>query len=393
MLHKLLYNHIKGYVNIQIEGYFIEKFINLCTAKKIFLWNIKKEPNNVVYTNISIQDFKKISKIAKQTKCRVKIQNKKGIPFLLHRYHKRKIFIFFLAFILLGIWLLSNFVWNIQIEGNVSITTEELQALVEQEGLKIGKWKGQIETKQIINQMRLKRDDLAWVGIEIKGTNAIVKVVEADQKPEIINEEEYCNIIAEKDGVIVKVNALNGTSLVKEGDVVKQGMVLIGGFLEGKYTGTRYVHANGEVQAKVWYTTKKQISLNEKKKTYTGKEQKFYAIKINNFQINLGKPLSKFQKYDTIVQNEKIKLFSNFYIPIDVIKTTNQEFNEEEIKYTIEEAKQKAVEEAKKELDEQTKGKEIVNTYVTYKENGNQVEAEVTYEVLEEIGTKEKIVF
>ncbi len=291
MLHKLLYYHIKGYVNVQIEGYCIEKLINVCTVKKIELWNIKKASNNIVYANISIKDLKKIAKVAKQTKCRIKIQNKKGIPFLLHRYHKRKIFIFFLAFILIGIWLLSNFIWNIQIEGNTNIPKEELQALVEQEGLSIGKWKGQIETKQIINQMRLKRDDLAWVGIEIKGTNAIVKVVEADKKPEIIDEEEYCNIIAKKEGMIVKVNALNGTSLVKEGDVVKQGMVLIGGFLEGKYTGTRYVHANGQVQAKVWYSTKKQISLREKKKTYTGKEEKFYAIKINNFQINLSKPL------------------------------------------------------------------------------------------------------
>ena len=46
--------------------------------------------------------------------------------------------------------------------------------------------------------MRLERNDLAWVGIEIKGTNAIVKIVEAAQKPDIINEEDYCNIVATK---------------------------------------------------------------------------------------------------------------------------------------------------------------------------------------------------
>ena len=119
--------------------------------------------------------------------------------------------------------------------------------------LKLGSFKNTVDTKKIINNMRLKRNDLAWIGINIEGTNATVKVVEADKKPEIVNEEDYCNIVATKEGIIVKVNALNGTPLVKEGDTIKKGRLLIGGWLEGKYTGTRYVHANGSVYAKVWY--------------------------------------------------------------------------------------------------------------------------------------------
>ena len=61
---------------------------------------------------------------------------------------------------------------------------------------------------------------------------------------------------------------------------------------------------------------------------------------------------------------------------------------------TVEEAKKKAVENAKKVLDEQIKDKEnIVNTYINYDQTEEIVEAQVIYEVLEEIGTKEKIVF
>ena len=64
------------------------------------------------------------------------------------------------------------------------------------------------------------------------------------EKPEIIKQDEYCNIIADKDGQIVKITANNGTKIVKEGDIVKKGSIIIGGWMEGKYTGTRYVHAN-----------------------------------------------------------------------------------------------------------------------------------------------------
>lgn len=38
-----LWNYIKGYVIIFVEGYFLEKFVNICTRRQIFLWDIKKK--------------------------------------------------------------------------------------------------------------------------------------------------------------------------------------------------------------------------------------------------------------------------------------------------------------------------------------------------------------
>ena len=81
-------------------------------------------------------------------------------------------------------------------------------------------------------------------------------------------------------------------------------------------------------------------------------------------------------------------------MPIEIIQKNNYELVEETITYTKEQAKQKAEEEAKKKLDEQVKVKEnILNTYINYQETEEYIEAQVIYEVLEEIGTKEKIVF
>lgn len=209
MYMKILLNYFLGYVKISVEGYFVERFMNLCMSKEILLWNSKRKQPTLVHTCISIKDFKKISKIAKQTKCKIKIEGKKGLPFLFHKYKRRKIFFFFLMFLIVGMIFLSNFVWNIEIQGNETISTEDLLRSIEEEGLKIGVWKNEINTKEIINKLRLDRDDLAWVGISIKGTNAVVRVVEADKKPEIIPEEEYCNIVATKAGIIEKVNAIN----------------------------------------------------------------------------------------------------------------------------------------------------------------------------------------
>lgn len=394
MYLQILKNYILGYVRITIEGYFIERLINLCMKNKILLWNSKRKKSTLLEVNISIKDFKRIATFAKQSKCKVKIKAKKGLPFIFNKYKKRKIFFIFLCLIVVGILSLSNFVWNIEITGNTTIASEELMQTLKEEGLNIGTLKSKIDTKEIINKMRLDRNDLAWVGIELKGTNAIVKIVEADKKPDIVKEDEYCNIVATKSAMIVKVNALNGTPLVKEGDIVKANTPLIGGWLEGKYTGMRYVHANGEVTAKVWYTEKQKIELKQVISSKTENVETKYSVRLNNFTINFYKTLSKFQKYDTIEESKKLKLFSDFYLPIEIIKKTNYELVDEEISYEKEEAKQEAVTRAKQILEEQIENKEnILNTYINYQETEDYIEAEVIYEVLEEIGTKEKIVF
>lgn len=385
---------IQGYVRIQIEGYFVERFINICQANGILLWNMKKENATIIHVNIGIKEFKKIRKIAKKTKCQIKIEQKKGMPFFLYRYKKRKLFVLGLLVILFSIFLLSNFIWNIEIKGAETIDVQELLASIEENGLTVGKWKYNLDTKKIINDIRLSRNDLAWVGIEIKGTNAIVEVVEADQKPDILDENEYCNIVSNKEGMILKIDATNGTALVKMGDVVTEGTPLIGGWVEGKYTGMHYVHATGEIKAKTWYTSKKRIELTQTVREKTGKEEKKYTLNLYNFQINLYKTLSKFENYDTIVTSKNIKIFSDFYLPVGITTCHNFEIQEKQVNYTREEAKQMAVEQAETELEKQIPdGCEITNKTVSYQEQDGCVEAEVTYEVIENIGTEEKIVF
>ena len=265
-------SQLKGYVTIRVEGFFIERFINTCNLHKIQLWNIKRETSTILYASISVEDFKRIKEIARKTKSRVHIIEKKGFAFIAKRYEKRKVFVLLSIGVCIGIALLSNFVWNVEIEGLHTIAIEDMQTSLQEEGLEPGKWKSHIQTRDIINQIRLKRDDIAWMGIEIKGTNAIVKIVEADKKPEIVNEEEYCDIVATKDGVIVSVEAQNGIPAVKEGDFIKQGTILISGTIEGKYTGSRNVHAQGSVKAKVWYSQKSEIPLQEQKMEKNGNE-------------------------------------------------------------------------------------------------------------------------
>ena len=394
MYFKIILNYILGYVNILVEGYFVEKFINICNKQKIFLWNLKRSKTTIIYTNVSIKDFQKLKPIAQKTKCKIKIKSKKGLPFIFNKYKKRKIFVIGLAMVLITIFTLSKFIWNIEVIGNEKINADEIIQIANENNLKIGKFKNKVDTKKIINKLRLERDDIAWIGIEIKGTNAIIKIVESIPKPNIIDDEEFCNIVATKDAIIKKISAQNGTPVVKEGEIVKKGTVLIAGWLEGKYTGTRYVHATGSVQGKVWYTQKERIYFKQQKKEQTGNVENKYSLNINNFKINFNKGVSKFKNYDTIETNKKVKLFSNFYLPIELIKITNTEVNITDITYTLEEAKNIGIEKAKQELNNKIENlNNILSIQINDSQTSEYIEVEVTYEMLENIGTKEKIVF
>ena len=394
MFIKIIFNYIIGYIRISIEGYYIERFINICGNEKITIWNLKRNKNVKLELNIGIKDLKKVAKIAKQTKCKIKIIKKKGLPFLFNRYRKRKLFFIFLLVIIIGLGISSNFVWNIQIVEEDKESLENLYQDVVESGLEIGKMKSKINTKDIINKVRLKRNDIAWMGIELKGTNAIVKVVKATAKPEIVDDNEYCNIVSDKQGIITKINAQNGTIAVKVGDTVNVGTTLINGWMEGKYTGLRYVHAKGEIQAKVWHTKNIKILYNATEKTETGNIENKYQIKINNFEINLSKRLSKFKIYDTIVLENKFKIFSDFYLPISLVKITNKEIKEEQKNYNAEQAKDLGIEQLQKELDNEIEDKsKVVNKIINTYEKEDGIEVYVTYEVLEDIGTNEKIVF
>ena len=394
MFIKIIFNYIIGYIRISIEGYYIERFINICGNEKITIWNLKRNKNVKLELNIGIKDLKKVAKIAKQTKCKIKIIKKKGLPFLFNRYRKRKLFFVFLLVIIIGLGISSNFVWNIQIVEEDKESIENLYQDVVESGLEIGKMKSKINTKDIINKVRLKRNDIAWMGIELKGTNAIVKVVKATAKPEIVDDNEYCNIVSDKQGIITKINAQNGTIAVKVGDTVNVGTTRRNGWMEGKYTGLRYVHAKGEIQAKVWHTKNKKILYNATEKTETGNIENKYQIKINNFEINLSKRLSKFKIYDTIVLENKFKIFSDFYLPISLVKITNKEIKEEQKNYNVEQAKDLGIEQLQEELDNEIEDKsKVVNKIINTYEKEDGIEVYVTYEVLEDIGTNEKIVF
>lgn len=392
---KVLYLYLFGYVDIKIEGFFTERFVNLCFAKGIFLWKLTYASSIALSARISISDFKKLRKIAKQTKCKVEISSKKGLPFLINKYKKRKIFAITCVVIAILIFGLTRFVWNVEIKcDNLDISADILKIL-NQAGIKEGVLISKVDTHKAINLINLSREDISWCGIKIAGTNVIVSIEMATKKPEILDPSVICDIISDKEAVITKITTLNGTSIVKEGDTVKPGDVLVRGVVEGKYTDPRPVHADAKIEAKVWYTKEEEQSFIQEYYETTENTYNNFGIKFNNFKINFNKRLPKFKKYDTIETNKKIKLFSNFYIPVEFVKVTYTEKNLKQKEYTMEELSNELQEKLKNEcLKENNISKEdLIDVIPSISPMETGVKVKITCVTEEEIGMKKQIVY
>ena len=162
--------------------------------------------------------------------------------------------------------------------------------------------------------------------------------------------------------------------------------------MEGKYTGIRYVHATGEIEAKVWYTKTMEAKYVEESEERTGNEEIKRSISINNFTINFNKKLSKFEKYDTINENTKLKIFNNFYLPIEFKKTTNYEVKTTEKTYDLDTLRENTITKLEEEIKSQIEGKEIVKRDVVVDEKEDGIQVKLVYEVIENIGVEEKLV-
>ena len=121
-----------GYVRIRLRGYSPERFLNLCRARNIEVWQL--ESSGLAYEmDVSIRDFRKLKPLRKKARAHVEILERHGLPFFLYRNRSRKMFPAGILLCAVFLYVMSLFIWNIQIEGNNSRTTDVILDYLETE--------------------------------------------------------------------------------------------------------------------------------------------------------------------------------------------------------------------------------------------------------------------
>lgn len=339
-----LWNYLKGYVIIEISGFSTERFLNLALFKGICFYRLCQSPRGV-FLQVKVKDFKKLKSCAKKSGCKIRIKKRCGVPFFINKNKKRYPFLIgALAFIFI-VYFLSSFIWQIDIVGNTKINDAELLTFFKENGLKVGTYKADINSKELIRLLKNKYPDISWATLKTKGTKITLKLAEGIQKPEDKTNPNPCNIVAKNDGIILSMITSKGTPQVKVNDVVKKGDILVSSLIEIKNDEAPlkayYVHSFADIKAKQWYNINITIPLEYKVKEYTGGSKSEYGIKIleNKFQPNFIKKGIYFKNYDTINNEKQLNAGENYPLPIAVLKTDYKEYKIITKKRSLEEAK------------------------------------------------------
>ncbi len=384
--------YFMGYLEACMYSGEPERFFNICSARNIDMWNIIKRDGGYSF-NILIKDFYKIKDIVKKTKTKVRIRKKKGYPFFIYKNRRRKAYLVGILAFAAIIYSMSLFVWDIHFEGLYTYTEDVLLEYLSENDVKHGKFKADIDCTQIEKMIRNDFFDITWVSVSLEGTRLTVHIRE-NYDYDIVSDKEYTmsDIVAIKEGIITSIITRTGTPFVKKGDIVKENDILVSGNVVinneyGELIRQEYGNADADIWAQTTYKYSDSLDLRHKIKEYSGKSKKAYEVTLFNKNIYLFNRKTGYENYERTVEEYRLKIGENFYLPIILCKISYNEYETRIKKYSEEEAKrilEKNIDEFFKDLVE--KGVQIIENNVTIRREGNKYIAEGDITVVERFG-------
>ncbi len=376
--------YIFGYTCLEIVCADMGQFITSCAKAGLDISDINRIDGITLRLCICDRHLQELMDIAQRHGAICEIVYKKGLLYKLSFFKSRKFFVVGFLLFLLCIFANASFVSEISVMGNETVTEDEILDLLDDYGFKKGVLIYNLDKKRIQQDVMRDYDKFAWLWIHIEGNKATVTVKERTPKPNMVSADDYSNCIASTDGVILEIMPRTGRQIVKAGDVVKKGDLLISGISETKTGEIRYVHADGIVTAKTWYTAQGEYSHTRTDRHLTGRTKNLYNLDIGGYSMPVGRDEIEFEKYD-VIDTKKVCPFLNLSFTI----CTYYEIIEENVTIDDSEVVSSAKDVLCKQLEDDLSSNESLTVdnisaeWIT-NSRGN-IEVRVTFECTEDI--------
>ncbi len=375
-----IFNSLLGCVEFSAENGFAERFVNICTAENIPLWDMHRRGNGMT-AKTTINGYKKIRTVAHRSSMRVQLIKKIGLPFIIDRHLKRKGLLAGLAVMFCLLGLLSGRVWIIEISGSEEFSRAEIVQAFEKAGLATGSKISRLDITKIENEAALNLPEVSWTAINFKGCVAEIKIRKREEKPEIETHSGYANIIARKDGQIEKLEVYRGSGVTTPGQTVTKGDLIISGVTENKYQVNLYADADGYVVAKTHIDV--QTHTPKKITTFVPKSKKVWSLYI------LGKEIFPPSKQDGICYEHRSRLvIKGKVLPFGINYRLYTTFEEKEKTISPAEAKLMAINDYALESYNQTLHAQIIDHEIEITETDDGFDIKGNYFCYENIAEK-----
>ncbi len=251
-----------GWVRFEAEGGLCERFLNLLAKEPIELWDIRRR-NDKLIACCPARQYCLLRPFARRTGTRLRLSRKSGLPFCLHAMRGRK---GLAAGVLVAAVLyiaLSGRIWVIQIhtDGDETLraaVAEQLEPL----GIALGQKTDDVDIAAVRLHAIAQIEEINWLSVHFEGSIAHVEAQR--QKSGAVRQDNSVpsNLIASCDGRILSMQVTSGQAMVKSGEGVVKGDLLVCGAVETT-AGTLLRRSSGIVTAQTEHTLAVCVPLEE----------------------------------------------------------------------------------------------------------------------------------
>lgn len=330
-----------GTVRIRVNGLGTERFFNICKNNGLRIYKLCYK-NNEAYASMSIKDFRKVRPFRKASGVHIHIEKRFGLPFWMHNNRNRQFFAAgIIIFFTINIFM-SRYLWKIEVYGNAYYSADTIIEFVKSLDVSFGTRTSDISCYYIETALRKEFDKITWVSADIDGSRLLINIKENEDTRFIYDAGEPCDIVAAKDGIISSIITRSGTPVVKAGDEVKAGDVLVMSKVEslnesGESFGVKYIAADADIIIDTEYNYNAYIGRSHEQKKYTGRVKERQGIRIGDKRINYDIGRCDYSKYDVFVEYKTVEPYENIVLPVTYAYLHYKEYEMIPAEYTDEE--------------------------------------------------------
>ena len=320
-------NYLRGNIRLEVVSVYPERFMNLCAQNQVGFWALVRIDEVTVQMSMSLSDYRRLRPLAKNLDAQIRQVKRTGAPVFLWRIRTRYALIGGLLATLTAIWVMSLYIWDIEVVGNDSVPAPVILQALEEAGVHRGAFGPGLNPELLRNQVLLSLSDVAWLTVNVNGSRATVIVRERIHRPAMISEDTPTAVYATKSGVIEQMIIWEGAPLVETGDTVVIGQDLISGRMDSLVSGTRFVRADAAIYALTWYELSMSMPLELIEKAYTGRISTKSIIFFGESRINLFFDSGiSYTTYDKIVERSDFVLPGGIVLPIRLERRVYAEY-------------------------------------------------------------------
>ena len=149
----IILRYLYGFAKIHLRGIHINRFVNLCKARDIKLWNLEQKEDEIFFFTAS-KDIARLEEPARKTGSDVEVLRVYGIREFIRKNKKRIPFVAgFILFAVL-IYIQSLFIWEISVSGESDYTSDEILQHINEYYVQTGTPKSKVDCAELEKNLR-----------------------------------------------------------------------------------------------------------------------------------------------------------------------------------------------------------------------------------------------